>query len=203
MPVYRRTETSLGCPPSPQSNPGRSRRRTATAPGRDNGRRLAECRDSQTGGATALYEHDPERFRDAVTGAGMSLRRVDRAECDRATWETRSSLRGRVNEAGRLAGSGRRAALPRRAGLDAEKNGWGATQGRVARAASRTTKMVPRGCALPKLSTQKMNEPGAIQLPQARLRSRLLEEKFRSGGPYFFAFFFFDFLKPTLPALGS
>ena len=48
------------------------------------------------------------------------------------------------------------------------------------------------------------NEPGAIQLPQARLRSRPLEEK-RSAPeePYFFAFFFFDFLKPTLPALGS
>ena len=44
----------------------------------------------------------------------------------------------------------------------------------------------------------------AIQLHQARLRSRPLEEK-RSApdGPYFFAFFFFDFLKPTLPALGS
>jgi hypothetical protein len=38
---------------------------------------------------------------------------------------------------------------------------------------------------------------------QARLRSRPLEEKRSAQGPYFFAFFFFDFLKPTLPALGS
>ena len=44
----------------------------------------------------------------------------------------------------------------------------------------------------------------AIQLHQARLRSRPLEEKRSAPNDfYFFAFFFFDFLKPTLPALGS
>ena len=49
------------------------------------------------------------------------------------------------------------------------------------------------------------NEPGAIQLPQARLHSRHSKEKaFRWRIPYFFDFFFFfAFLKPTLPALGS
>ena len=29
------------------------------------------------------------------------------------------------------------------------------------------------------------------------------EKRSAPEGPYFFAFFFFDFLKPTLPALGS
>ena len=44
----------------------------------------------------------------------------------------------------------------------------------------------------------------AIQVHQARLRSRPLEEKRSAPNDfYFFAFFFFDFLKPTLPALGS
>jgi hypothetical protein len=54
------------------------------------------------------------------------------------------------------------------------------------------------------VNARKMNAWGN-QLPQARLHSRPLEGESVSASevPYFFAFFFFDFLKPTLPALGS